>query len=109
MFKAVLSTTVIPLDGVYRIETLPSGQIPDIKGVFHYIGHPATRDIVESLGAVKAASNLFEGLNPGEKAICFPIQSGKSSRSTEGKTVDQEVKLADLSVRVISRIDGLQW
>lgn len=105
MYKAVLSTTVLPLDGTYRVETLPMGEIPEIKGIPHYVGHPATREIIESLGAVKAESNLFTGLLPGEKAICFPIQQGKSSRAEEGRTVDQQVDLADLAIRVITRID----
>lgn len=104
-FKAVLSTTVLPKDGLYSVKTLPQGNIPDIKGVPHYVGHPATREIIESLGGVKAESNLFPGLEPGETAICFPIQQGKSSRAELGKTTDQEVELSDLSVRVITRIE----
>lgn len=111
-FKAVLSTTVLPLDGVYEVTTLPKGEIPDISGVPHYIGHPATKAIVESLGAVPADTKLFAGLAPdsGEMdydqvAVCFPIAQGKSSRATDGKTVDQEVDLTDLSVRIITRLD----
>lgn len=105
MYKAILSTTVLPKDGLYKVETLPKGVLPVIKGVPHYVGHPATREIIESLGGVKAESNLFTGLEPGEKAVCFPIQQGKSSRAEEGKTVDQEVELSDLSIRVITRIE----
>lgn len=106
MIKAILSTTVLPVDGVYRVETLPSGKIPDIKGVPHYIGHPATKEIVESLGAVPASTKLFEGLNVGEQAICFPIAQGKSSRATEGFTTPhQDVSLEDLTIRVITRIE----
>ena len=111
-FKAVLSTTVLPLDGVYEITTLPPGEIPDITGVPHYIGHPATKAIVESLGAVPADSKLFPGLEPdagkmeySSRAICFPIAQGKSTRGAHGKTVDQDVDLADLEVRVITRLD----
>jgi hypothetical protein len=103
---AILSTTVLPLDGIYKVETLSPGEIPDIKGVPHYIGHPDTRSIVESLGAIQAESKLFPGLQPGERAICFPIQQGKSSRAVEGFTTPhQAVSLEDLSVRVITRID----
>lgn len=111
-FKAVLSTTVLPLDGVYEITTLPPGEIPDITGVPHYIGHPATKDIVESLGAVPADTKLFAGLGPDsggldydQHAVCFPIAQGKSTRATDGKTVDQDVDLSDLSVRIITRLD----
>lgn len=106
MFKAILSTTVLPLDGVYRVETLPAGQIPALAGVPHYIGHPDTKAIVESLGAVQAPEKLFPGLQPGEQAICFPIAQGKSTRATEGFTMPhQAVDLSDLQVRVITRVE----
>lgn len=39
---AVLSTTVLPLDGVYKVFRVH--EAPDIKGVPHYIGHPATKE-----------------------------------------------------------------
>ncbi len=104
MFKAVLSTTVLPVDGIYEVVTLPKGEIPDIAGVPHYIGHPATKEIVESLGAVPAESKLFGGLEKGEEAVCFSIQQGKSSRAENGFTVHQDVTLDDLSVRVIRRL-----
>lgn len=103
MFVAVLSTTVLPLDGTYRVETIQGS--PDIAGVPHYIGHPDTRNLVESLGAVQAETKLFSGLQSGEQAVCFPIQQGKSSRASEGFTSPhQSVSLSDLSVRVITRI-----
>ncbi|AOQ24663.1 hypothetical protein MTAT_20080 [Moorella thermoacetica] len=104
VFKAVLSTTVLPVDGIYVVVTWPPGEIPDIRSVSHYIGHPATRDIVESLGAVPAESKLFKGLEVGERAVCFPIQQGKSKRAENGFTVDQDVNLEDLSVRIITRL-----
>ncbi|MDD4402375.1 MAG: hypothetical protein PHI24_10985 [Desulfitobacteriaceae bacterium] len=105
-FVAILSTTVLPLDGVYRVTTLLAGDIPVISGIPHYIGHPTTKEIVESLGAIPADSKLFPGLKPGERAVCFPITQGKSSRGIEGKTVDQNVDMSDLSIRVIERLDN---
>lgn len=106
MFVAVLSTTVLPLDGVYRVETLPPGQIPSLVGVPHYIGHPDTKTIVESLGAVPAPSKLFPGLQVGEQAICFPIAQGKSTRAVDGFTSPhQNVSLDDLQIRVITRLE----
>lgn len=103
MLVGILSTTVLPLDGTYRVETL--NQSPSIKGVPHYIGHPSTKEIVESLGAVPAESKLFPGLSVGEQAICFPIQQGVSSRASMGKTVDQEVDMSMLTVRLITRLE----
>jgi len=104
--KAVLSTTVLPKDGVYRVYTLPRGEIPDITGVTHYINHPATKEIVESLGAVPAESKLFEGLEVGEVAIAFPIAQGKSTRAEKGFTEPhQDVMLEDLTIRIIERLE----
>lgn len=37
--KAVLSTTVLPKDGVYRVYTLPKGEIPDITGVTQFLAY----------------------------------------------------------------------
>ena len=102
MFVAVLSTTVLPLDGTYRVETILN---IDITGVPHYIGHPDTRALVESFGAVQAETKLFAGLQLGEQAVCFPIQQGKSSRASEGFTSPhQAVGLEDISIRVITRM-----
>ena len=104
-FAAVLSTTVLPLDGVYKVENVQ--EIPNLTGVPHYIGHPDTKSIVEGLGAVPAPTKLFAGLQPGEKAVCFPIQQGKSTRAVDGFTSPhQNVSMDDLQVRVITRIDG---
>ena len=106
MISAILSTTVLPLDGVYKVATLPAGEIPDLTGVPHYIGHPDTKAIVEDLGAVPASTKLFAGLQPGEQAVCFPIAQGKSSRAVDGfSSPHQEVSLDDLQVRVIQRIE----
>ncbi len=103
--KAVLSTTVLPLDGVYRIETVK--EYPNIENVPHFIGHPDTKSIVESLGAVQSETKLFEGLQPGEKAVCFPIAQGKSSRKEDGfSNPHQNIDISDLTIRVITRIDS---
>lgn len=101
----VLSTTVLPVDGIYSVETLPTGIIPSLVGIDHYIGHPDTKAIVEELGAVPAPDKLFKGLNVGECALCFPITQGKSTRATDGFTSPhQNVKLKDLTVRIITRL-----
>ncbi len=104
-FKAILGTTALLPGGTYRVEILQAGNLPNIVGVPHYIGHPGTRNLVESLGAAQPETRLFPGLQPGEKAVYFPIQQGKSSRASEGFTSPhQSVSLNDLSVRVITRI-----
>lgn len=104
VYKAVLSTTVLPLDGVYQVRTLE--YLPDINGVPHYIGHPATKAIVEQLGAIEAPSKLFQGLEVGEAAVCFAIKQGRSNRKDEGFTTPhQEVTIDDLSIREIIRLE----
>jgi len=99
---AILTTTVCPVDGVYRVVTLATR--PDsLTGVPHYVGHPATRALVEAMGAVKAPSNLFRGLAVGETALVVSIKQGRSTRATQGVTVDQEVTLDDLDFRTLTR------
>lgn len=103
-FVAVLSSTVLPVDGTYKVETIQERL--DLTGVPHYIGHPDTKAIVESLGAVQSDSKLFPGLRPGERAVCFPIKQGKSNRAANGFTdPHQSVKLEDLQTRIITRLD----
>jgi hypothetical protein len=101
--SAILSTTILPLDGNYAVQTLDT--IPEIGGIAHYIGHPATKEIVEQLGAVQAASKLFTGLAVGETAIAVSIKQGMSTRATEGFTTPhQDVDMSMLTFRVITRL-----
>lgn len=102
---AVLSTTVLPLDGVYSVCTIQEGEEkPDVKGVPHFIGHPSTKALVEQLGAIQAPTRLFAGLKLGEKAVALSIKQGRSSRKDIGKTVDQVVTFDDLECRIIERL-----
>ena len=101
---AVLSTTVLPVDGIYEVETVDPEQV-NIEGVPHFIWHPATKEIVEKLGAVQAESKLFAGLEPGQVAVCFSIAQGKSTRAKDGFTnPHQAVTTGDLVCRVIRRM-----
>lgn len=100
---AVLSTTILPLDGIYEVKTIDPTEV-DISGVPHFIGHPATKGIVEQLGAVQAESKLFTGLEPGEVAVCFSIKQGRSTRAKDGFTSPhQDISADDLTCRVIRR------
>jgi hypothetical protein len=103
---AVLSTTILPLDGTYQVKTLSADERAklNLSGVPHYIGHPDTKSIVEGFGAIQAPTKLFTGLQPGQNALCFPIVQGKSSRVTEGVTTpNQSVTLEDLEIRLLTR------
>ena len=78
MFKAILSTTVLPIDGIYSVATLSGDAreqvLNSLTDVPHYVGHPDTKAIAEGLGAVVAPTKLFAGLKVGEEAICLPIK-----------------------------------
>ena len=100
-YVAVLSTTVLPLDGNYSVKAV---EVASIHGVPHYIGHPATKMLIEALGAVEAPSKLFDGLQVGDTAICFSIKQGMSSRKELGHTVHQEVNADALVMREITRL-----
>jgi hypothetical protein len=105
MFTAILSTTVLPKDGTYRVTTLSPEERPDLTGVPHFVGHPATREIVESLGAVPAPSKLFPGQEVGEQVVCFPIIQGQSDRAMGGNAIHQSVRIENLVIRVVTRIE----
>lgn len=97
---AVLSSTVINVSGNYDVEV--GVDMPDIKGLTHFVGHPDTRKVIESLGAVYAgAGELFKGLEVGESFIAVPLANPDRS---SGWTVDQALKsVNDLRVTLITR------
>lgn len=110
-FTAVLSTTVLPLDGVYRVVTLSgvarAAALASLAGagVPHYVGHPDTKVLLEALGAVQAPSKLFPGQQIGDVVLCVPIRQGLSSRATDGFTVHQAIEeLESLDVKTVERI-----
>jgi len=107
--KAITSTTILPLDGVYEVKTieLTSAIQAEIarQRVPHYVGHPATKIIIEErLQAVPAESKLFPGLQSGESMLCVPIKQGRSDRSKGGTSINQEVSLEDLDFRIVTRL-----
>jgi hypothetical protein len=102
--KAILSTTVLPLDGTYQVKTLNA--VPDIRGVTHFIGHPATREIIENLGAVSTLQKMFKGLEVGESALACSIKQDRTNRKDNGFTSPhQDVTISDLQFRLITRIE----
>lgn len=106
--KAILTSTIVvtpALVWVRKYEGTKDSLHELCAGVPHYVGHPATREIVESLDAIKAPTNLFEGLEVSETALIFRIAQGKSSRRATGITIDQAVTMADLEVLAMTRLD----
>lgn len=107
--SAILSTTVLPLDGTYSVKTLKGAErdecLRGLAGVPHYVGHPDTKVIVEAMGAVPAPTKLFKGLEVGQSCVCVPIKQGLSTRASEGFTVHQAIsELGTLDVRVLTRL-----
>lgn len=130
---AILSTTVLPLDGLYAvvgtqtIGPLIEGCLIDVPlalglhldnfahgqptvccitffDIPHYVGHPATKEMLESWGAVPAPAQLFAGLQVGECCLCAPIVQGQSDRAAGGSAIHQEVTAVQIEVRMIMRI-----
>jgi hypothetical protein len=104
---AILSTTVLPLDGTYSVQTVGIDKAKSLfAGVLHFIGHPATKEIVENLGAIQSPSKLFLGLQPGESALSCRIKQGQSNRVVDGfNSAHQEVSVHNLDFRIITRAE----
>jgi hypothetical protein len=105
MFKAILSTTVLPLDGVYRVETLALFNEKMLDGVPHYVGHPDTKEQLEFYGAVKAPSNLFGGLQVGESCLCVPLAKPRDNGNSNMNVEKTLSSYKDLSFRVLTRLE----
>lgn len=104
MIVAVLSTSVMPADGTYRVETV-HWQDLNLRGIPHYIGHVSTRRIVENLGAVPSFHNNFHGLKVGESAVCCPIAHDKKNKRRYRFTrSNQRVNIGELAFRILTRI-----
>ena len=104
MVKAILSTTVLPIDGTYTVTTL--SDTPIMRDIPHYVGHPDTKKIIEELGAVQSDSKLFTGLKPGESAISCSIKQGMSNRVIDGFCMaHQTVTIDMLEFRLIARAE----
>lgn len=107
----ILSTTILPIDGTYRVVTLRGEEreqsLSSLTGVPHYIGHPDTKTIVEALGAIPAPTKLFAGLQVGEVALCVPIKPGLSDRGKEGFSSPHQAiqEMETLDVRLLTRIE----
>ena len=99
---AILSTTILPLDGIYKVETIESLDMVSIEGVANFIGHPTTKTIVEARGAVQAPSKLFTGLRVGETALCLALIKPRAEK--DWTEVNQEATLDDLSIRLLTRV-----
>ena len=96
---AVLSSTVLT-DGVYSCEIVPFPS--SLTGIPHYVGHPATKGLIEALGAVSASTKLFAGLAVGESYIAVPLARNER---VEGWTKDTAVTdVSQLQAKLVTRL-----
>lgn len=101
MFQAVLSSTVLSLDGSYTVKTLDAA--PDVAGVPHFVGHPSTKEVLNNAGAVYTPG-LFAGLEPGQSFLASSLAQPRSG-GQDATTQETEVTPADLTWRVVTRLD----
>jgi len=99
MFVAILSSTVLT-DGTFTCQTVPFPA--SLEGVPHYVGHPATKSLLEALGATPAPTKLFSGLEVGQVYLAVPLASNPRA---EGWTADTAVAdVSQLTAKVVTRI-----
>ncbi|MEK7611391.1 MAG: hypothetical protein AAB486_03415 [Patescibacteria group bacterium] len=94
-----MSSTVLT-DGTFQCETVPFPK--DLTGVQHYVGHPATKGLLEALGAVQAPEKLFKGLEVGESYLAVPLANNPRA---DGYTVETAVSdVGQLTAKIVTRI-----
>lgn len=98
-FTAILSSTVLT-DGTFKCETIPFPK--GLAGTPHYVGHPATKALLEALGAVPAPTKLFGGLEVDQSFLAVPLANNPRA---EGYTADTAVSdVGQLTAKVVTRI-----
>lgn len=96
---AILSSTVLT-GGVFVCENIPFPQ--ELGRIPHYVGHPATKGLVEALGAVPAPTKLFGGLAVGESYLAIPLAVNPRA---EGYTADTAVNdVSQLQAKLVTRL-----
>lgn len=91
MELAILNTSIVTSDGVYRLETIDEGdarsQVARAAAVRSYVGHPATAAILtEILGCEVPVSRDLFAQAPGQKALVFKLDG----RPEPGRELDRQ-------------------
>ena len=95
----VLSSTLLQHSGDYRYAECP--EPPDVADIPHYVGHPATRFLLDQAGAVYTPG-LFGGLQPGQS---FVVAQLRDPRKGQAFTTDApNVGAGDLKWGLVIRI-----
>lgn len=96
---AILSTTLLQNEGTYQYEHCCS--LISLVGIPHFVGHPATRHILDAEGAVYTPG-LFAGMNVGESIVVCQL---KDPRKGQAFTVDSpNVSADDFKWGVVTRL-----
>jgi hypothetical protein len=97
---AILSSTVLSREGTYQYVTFES--MPCIAGLRHYVGHPATKHILDSAGAVHTLG-YFAGLEVGQAYLTCQLRDPRKGMSfTQDKP---NVDMLDLKFGYVKRIE----
>ncbi len=98
-FKVILSSTVLT-EGTFTCKNVPFPA--DLTGIPHYVGHPATKALLDALGAEKSPESLFGGLEVGESYLAVPLAT---SPRADGWTKDTAIDdITALQAKLITRI-----
>ena len=108
---ALLSSTILTVDGTYKVETLDLEGFKDLvfdkKGIPHYVGHPFTLALIEKIFKdifVFQKGEYFSGLKAGESFLTISLKN--SNRHKVGFTTDKVVtSLNDFVFKTVTRIE----
>lgn len=103
--KAILSSPIIS-EGMWDCKELFSKI--QFKDVPHYIGHPATKELIELHGAVPAQSKFFDlsSLKEGENYLAISLRPEfNTGKQENGITKDvQKIEWHMLSIKIITKL-----
>ena len=100
LFVAILSSTVLT-KGTFVCDAMPFPK--DLVGIPHYVGHPATKALLDALGALPAPEKLFGGLEIGQSFLAVPLAN--NPRDNAGMTRDIAIANASqLVAKLVTRI-----
>ncbi len=98
---AILSSTVLSHDGTYQYAALPSMPADLAGGIPHYVGHPATRYLLDQAGAIYTPG-YFTGLEVGQTYLVAQL---KDPRKGGAFTTDVPgVEPSDLKWGMVRRV-----
>lgn len=100
-FVAILSSPIGFPGGTFSFEEVSFPT--DLTDVTHYVGHPATKALIEALGAVPTSEKKFSGLEVGQSYLAVPLALNPR---TEGWTTNTAVSdVSQLKAVLVTRVE----